>query len=104
MAGQLFQKGRLVQAFKNSLQLDDASKRQLKAGLAATGVGYAALGVLCAVDPNASYMLIKQFSWQQVPFHALFIMGTNLIGAAGMAGYDRYAAKKAPGQDDTPRP
>lgn len=103
MAGRIFSKGRLVQAFRDSLTLDDAGKRQLKAGLAATGIAYAALGVLCAVDPNVSYMLIKQFSWQQLPLHGLFIMASNLAGAAGFAAYEHYSGRK-PAEGDAPAP
>lgn len=105
MAGQKFDKGRLTQAFKGSFQLDKASKRQFKAGLATTAVSYAALGVLCAADANASHLLIKSFSWQQIPLHALLIMGTNLIGAAGMAAYDHLKGHRKPDeQRDDPVP
>lgn len=94
-----FTLGSLARAFKNAAGLDDAGKRQFKAGLAAVGVGYAAVGAVCAIEPAAAYMLIEKFSFAHVPLHTAFAMATGLAGAAGMAAYDHLTGRKE--QPDT---
>ncbi|MCB9991097.1 MAG: hypothetical protein H6867_06920 [Rhodospirillales bacterium] len=104
MAGARNQKGSLMEAFKARMQLDQASKRQFKAGLVGTAVGYVALGAACAADPAISHLVLKSFTWQHLPFHALFIMGTNLLGASAMASYDRATGKNKNAAENTPEP
>jgi hypothetical protein len=83
------QKVSLADKFKQSLYMDESNARQAKGSLAAVGVGYTGTAVLSALQNDFYNAVVKNFQWEHIPLHAMFILALGFIGAASVAVYDK---------------
>lgn len=89
------QKVSLAEKFKNSLYMDEKNARQAKGSLAAVGAGYTGTAIVSALNTDFYNTIVKNFQWEHIPLHAMFILTLGFIGAAGVAIYDKIKENKS---------
>ena len=86
---------------------DHSNRGQFIAGSLSVAFAYAAgfATDFAGYVPNAVQTLVHDANVLQLPLHALFILASASVGAAGMAGWQRWRREKAaPSQMSNPSP